>query len=527
MQRDLERRRKSPWLIHLKPRQVGSTTYHALRLFWRVVTTPDFHGLIIAHEEGLPKRLLRMLQLAYDYLPDEFRPEIGARSGYEMTFPGLRSSLSIGTLRVQKKLSGAQLGRTYQSILITEIADPTVEADTINMLLQVVPYPEGEVVLDSTPKGRRGFFYRTYMDAKEGRGRFQPFFYEWWWEEGYTLAAPLEYELTDEERSLVARFHLTEGQIAWRRDQIETILKDPFRELYPENDIECWLFSGTPYFHPNAIWHAQESEKYAKGWPTWRGFLEKIEGVLHPHPTEDGPLHIYRLPEKGRWYILAADVAEGVPHGDYSAAQVLDYETLEQVAMWHGRITPDLFGLAIYNLGAFYNYAFIAVEANSKGDTSLTALVDAGYPHLYFRERIDPLTRKPVANKVGWLTGTKTKAPALHKLNTLLRLSLKDEGIVIHSRTTLDELSGYTYDTSRAGNKQFGAEQGAHDDTVDSLFIAVAVRESPQAMPPEDPVEMETILFEQAMSELGVMPDRFRHKQAKKEGDLEDWCLTG
>ena len=39
--------------------------------------------------------------------------------------------------------------------------------------------------------------------------------------------------------------------------------------------------------------------------------------------------------------------------------------------MWHGHIDPDLFGDELYKLGVFYNYAYLGVENNNHGLTTL------------------------------------------------------------------------------------------------------------------------------------------------------------
>jgi hypothetical protein len=254
MQRTLELSRRSPWVAHLKGRQMGATTYHAFRALWRVLTRPDWHALIIAHEEKLPRRLLRALKLSYELMPDWIKPQLGQCSGYEMTFPKIRSSMSIATAGVQMKLSGAQLGQNFQSVVMTECADPRFQDDIYNALVPVVPYPEGELSLDSTPKGKRGFFFRTFNQALGGASRFEAHFSPWFLDdEEYQSASPLVGDLTQEEQSLIDGLGVTLPQISWRREMIETVGPDSFRELYPENTRDCWLHSGTPAFDPDAI----------------------------------------------------------------------------------------------------------------------------------------------------------------------------------------------------------------------------------------------------------------------------------
>src|SRR3990167_4257842 len=43
------------------------------------------------------------------------------------------------------------------------------------------------------------------------------------------------------------------------------------------------------------------------------------------------------------YYVIGADVAEGIATGDYNCAQILDRLTCEQVAVWHGHCSPEEF----------------------------------------------------------------------------------------------------------------------------------------------------------------------------------------
>jgi hypothetical protein len=100
--------------------------------------------------EGAMKKQKHESRLAWKFLPEEFKPRLEYNTRNEMTFPDFRSSITVGTGRVQKKMSGAKLGRTYQELLITEAADPAWEDDVIKMLLQTVP-DDGIVYMESTP----------------------------------------------------------------------------------------------------------------------------------------------------------------------------------------------------------------------------------------------------------------------------------------------------------------------------------------------------------------------------------------
>ena len=83
----------------------------------------------------------------------------------------------------------------------------------------------------------------------------------------YRMRVPKDFEMTDEERAL----GLTPEQAAFRRFKIKEIGLRAFRELYPEDDISCFIFSGSPFFNPETLRHYLESPRLAKDFPCLRG----------------------------------------------------------------------------------------------------------------------------------------------------------------------------------------------------------------------------------------------------------------
>ena len=185
---------------------------------------------------------------------------------------------------------------------------------------------------------------------------------------------------------------------------------------------------------------------------------------------ESGPLTIFRPPEPGKHYIIASDVAQNVQDGDFTTAEVFEYHESEQVAEWRGRIYPDEWAEKLFALGALYNWAFIAVEANPGGGglTTLNILFDKlGYPNLYLRQRVDRTDTKISYHHLGWLTTGKTKPVMYNELAEALR----NGWIVLHSEALIREAFKVQYDPQKRGQEAFGALPPAHDDLVDALAI--------------------------------------------------------
>lgn len=154
---------------------------------------------------------------------------------------------------------------------------------------------------------------------------------------------------------------------------------------------------------------------------------------------------------------------------DYSCAQVLDRKTMEQVAVYHGRLDADQFGRELYKLGTFYNDATIAVERNNQGIATLYTLRDLNYPQIWFREREGEYQEKATL-ELGWLTDTKSKDRMISDCRKVIR----EKSLLLNDEHTLRELQSYVYvEHGTQGRWIAGAEQGEHDDRVIALCIAI------------------------------------------------------
>jgi hypothetical protein len=162
----------------------------------------------------------------------------------------------------------------------------------------------------------------------------------------------------------------------------------------------------------------------------------------------------------GDKYVIGADVAEGLEHGDYSSAHVKHLATSEMVAHWHGHIPADEFAEVLAALGWFYNGALIGVENNNHGLTTCVALRGLGYPNIFHSRIVDERTKR-VTNKIGWTTSRKSRPLMLDDLYAALR----DDAIVVRDKETIAELRTFIRDENA---KLHGSP---YDDRTISLAI--------------------------------------------------------
>jgi hypothetical protein len=177
-------------------------------------------------------------------------------------------------------------------------------------------------------------------------------------------------------------------------------------------------------------------------------------------------LTVWREPVSNRAYCIGVDTAEGLAHGDYSCAQVIDVRAGEQVAIWHGHIPPDTLANEVHLLALWYNNALTCVESNNHGLTTIVQLRQLGHRNL-FRKRTLNTSISKVSMEFGWKTTRTTKPLLIDDLG----MAIRNDEMIVHDRYTLAELRTYVR-SSR------GSMNGSpHDDRVMALALSNQMRQ--------------------------------------------------
>lgn len=179
----------------------------------------------------------------------------------------------------------------------------------------------------------------------------------------------------------------------------------------------------------------------------------------------DGFITIYAPVKARRHYVIGGDTAgDG---SDYNIGQVLDNKTGEQVCVLRKQYDEDLYAKQMYCLGVYYNNALIGIETNYSTYPTME-LERLGYENLYVRETFDNYTHK-VKQSFGFVTTEKTRPVIISNLIKWVR----EDTQCLNDPTTLEEMLTFVR------NEHFRpeAENGAHDDCVMALAIALFIRE--------------------------------------------------
>jgi len=422
--------------IVLKARQVGITTYIAARFFIQTITRPGTLAVQVAHSLESAEAIFGIVRRFWEKLPEGLRKGalIHSRANvHQLVFPLLDSEY-----RVETADANAGRGMTIHYLHCSEVSRwPRDAAETLASLRAAVA-PDGEIVLESTPNGAAGAFYNEWQRARE-TGYVQHFF-PWWYEESYREIGDKEnvLPLTAEELAVKNMYGLDVAQIAWRRKQRMTLGGLAGQE-YTEDGSSCFLSSGECVFELEAI------DKAA----SMAGAAVQLQ--------DNGRLVIWLPPQDGRHYIIGVDAAGGGSEGDYACAEVLERALGLQCAELRGHFGPLELARRVVELGKMYGRALLAVERNNHGYGVLAHLRDMGYANIYEKD-----------GQLGWLTSAASRPAMIENMAAVLLA----EPTLFHSPRLLEECRTFV----RHPDGSAAAADGAHDDCVMAMAIALAVR---------------------------------------------------
>ncbi|MCR4285201.1 MAG: hypothetical protein NUV97_04140, partial [archaeon] len=292
---------KAPHYLILKYRRGGITTWEQAKSFHLCSTYSGQYCLTLAHDTESTQKIFDIAQLYYDTIDTFYRPSRQSQNKRELSFDKLGSKFYIGTAGS----SAFGRGQTLQRLHGSEVAfwphengDDGKDKPT-NLVAGLLEACAGEIVFETTPYGRKGFFFHEWQRAKNGDSTFTPIFVPWWVDEQnrVSLLEGEELDYTTEEKFLSKKHNLSEEQIKFRRIKQKT-LKGLFFQEYPENDVSCFITSSHSFFEIETI-------------------LKRIERCKEPIEIRDtGTIKIWERPIPGKSYIAGADVGEGLTHGD-------------------------------------------------------------------------------------------------------------------------------------------------------------------------------------------------------------------
>lgn len=478
-------------IIVLKARQLGISTATEAVLFWWCFFRPGTNGLVLSHEDTAAQELFMMTKLYWETWPHRGLYTQRYSTRKQLLWTETRSQLRVATARNEQ--SGR--GSTVQALHASEVAYWPDPAGLWSGLDQTISQHHGSiVVLESTANGVGNWFHDMWQRAEEGEIGYVPLFFPWYRHPEYHFSADLntKLELDADEKQLYRLMSAENfsdeyiyGSIAWRQWKILNSFNgdhEQFMEEYPSTPEEAFITSGRPIFSPHRLKECFNEKRGVRGYchrdPT---------GIVSFVPDPSGNLTIFKRPNRdgnGERYFCAGDPSESIV-GDKACIQVINRGTLEQVAVWHGRISPVNFADEMMNLGDYYNHCMICPEVEGGGQAAMGRILSVGYNNVWLHKTADRL--RGSFNVFGWSTNYQRKQWAIGFLQRLIH----DNSLVIHDRITYNQLRNYVQrDDGTWGN----GDGESYDDSVMALAIAVTASDKEGPFMADEPRKSQTIL---------------------------------
>lgn len=410
--------------VVLKARQIGFSTLAAAYAFWLIYFQPDRFVVMLSRTERESVKLLAKSKYGYRFLPQWMKER-----GPKQTTDHQQKMMFDNESAIESLPSGSDpaRGESVYLVIVDEWAflpNPEEAWASIEPIADV----GGRVIGLSTANGSGNFFHQLWVGSQTGTNQFAGIFFPW---------------------------SAGDRDDDWYTVKSRNMQPWQLHQEYPRSPEEAFVKSGNPVFDVDLL------DSF--------GTIEPDVGYLHVYSnknfefrdSDDGPFCVWDYPRPDGVYVVGADVAEGLSHGDYSSAHIINAVTGEIVAHWHGHIDPDLFGELLADIGWWYNQALIGIESNNHGLTTLKAAQKYGYKNLYRQRKLSQ--RNPSQTEtLGWRTTTVTKPLAIDELSG----SIRTEDITIYCYKTIAELRTFV-------RKDNGRMTGSpHDDRVMSLAIA-------------------------------------------------------
>jgi len=469
---------KERFNVILKARQLGISTLTAGYSLWMMTFQQDKNILVIATKQEVAKNLVTKVRVMHANLPSWLKQRCVEDNKLNLRY---RNGSQIKAVS-----SGPEAARSEAlSLLILDEAAFIDKIDDIWTAAQSTLTTGGSCIALSTPNGVGNWFHKTWIEAEEARGMFNPIKLHW-------------------------TTHPDRGQ-EWRDEQDNLLGPSSAAQ-----ECDCdFLTSGTGVIDPVV--------------------LEKMRKNLCIEPIEkrgiDSNMWVWEQPNYNKDYIVCADVGRG-DSADYSAFHVIELESLTQVAEYKGRINTKDFGNMLVSISTEYNDALLIVENNNIGWATIQQIIDRDYPNLFYTSKdlqyVD--VQHQVTNKhyseekkmvAGFSTTSKTRPLIISKLEEFFR----EESVVVRSNRLIDELQTFVYINNRAE-----AMRGYNDDLVMSFAIGLWVRDTALRLRTQG-VELTRKTLSKMMDNEGLYTNDDVNKndswewETGKEKESLDWLL--
>ena len=461
----------------LKARQTGISTLVEAIIYAFTSQRKATNSLVVADDIDGANYIFGMQKLFQETLYNHLKPQIKHSNEKKLEFEKTHSQVLIDTsdnLNAGRKF-------TFRTVHLSEVAYFKDLRSLMLGLNQSVPnLPNTMIIGETTANGIGNQFYDEWISCQNGYSDWETLFIPWFDVEEYStpleggqlypieginFATPTEKEkfLVDE-KLLKDRYTLANEQVNWRRWCIVNNCNksvQSFNQEYPDSPETAFISTGDLFFNKEAL----KTQKIEKSKAVGNIVQEEGRHIFREDAT--GLFNIYELPQRGSQYVVAADPAEGLEHGDKSAGLVLDKHSNKTVCTYNHNIAPDRFAEDLIKLGHFYNDSIIACENKGYG-YAVNQDLYKNYGKVYRKVRTKKGFNEPTLD-LGWNTNSASRPQMLAQLAEEIANGSTD----LIDRDLIQQCWTFVNNPKRG---QPEAEKGKCDDLVLTRSIAGQVR---------------------------------------------------
>lgn len=427
---------KEKRLIIKWPRQSGKTTSSAALILFFVLFNKNKEIAILANKQSTTKEILDRIKVMYRHLPMWLKPGIREWNKHSIEFEN-------GCKITAASTSAASIsGKTISLLYIDEFAliPKNIIEDFIDSTFPVIAASQtSRILISSTPKGKN-HFYRFFMDAKNREKTKSPF-----------IAKDIPWDAHPDRNE------------EWRIAKIKELGSE---ERFNQEFGGDFLDTSDMLIRGSAIEYLERNYRtaplglnltldgeYIKGLKIYEKPKRKIAGVSL---------------SKDHSYVLVADIGEGKGL-DASACSVIDvtHSPFKVVATFkNSEVGIIEFPYIIYQLGTYYNDAYVIVENNFDGSSVVKDLwYELEYPNIV---NLNFLSESKMKQTQYTELGVKTTKRSKKQGCLFLKYLIENHKLVIPDTDTIDELYHFVRNPLKG---TYSAESGYNDDLVMTLVI--------------------------------------------------------
>lgn len=335
--------RNNKYSICVKSRQLGVSTIMVFYALWFSIFSTGKRTLIVAHNREAAQEFITKVKTAYEFLPEWMKPACVLYSKDTIEFD-TKSKLKAIT-------SNPHAARSFSATLFVLDEAAFIEGahEVVKGLLPTIAAGDGKLIAISSPNGNseENWFYNTYTQAKAKINGWANHEFPW------TVSPVFCKNPTFREDQI----RIDNGNVDKFTQEYECNFDVNLASLFSKEALKAFI-------------------------PSYEVLNKQFGGI-----TYDDTFWIWKIAEEGKQYVIGVDCSANKSSSrDFSAFQVLDRETQEQVAEYMGRLDTEILADILVKTAKHYNNAEIVFEENSYSEMLVYLVENKGYTNFWYMD---------------------------------------------------------------------------------------------------------------------------------------------